>query len=256
MRLTPHAILVLLIAVATPACAASRLDAIRARGALRVGTTGDYAPFTYRDPATSALSGFDIDQANALGAALGVPVVFVATAWPTLAADLAADRFDIAMGGVSITADRAAKAAFSTPYLHDGKTPIARCADAGRFDTVAQIDQPQTRVVVNPGGTNERFARAHFPTAQLRVVADNRRVFDEIAEGRADVMVTDATETRLQAKQHAGVLCPVHPDQPFETADKAYWFARDEAFADAVDGWMATSRRDGTLAARTARWLE
>lgn len=242
--------------VQTPAFATSRLDGIRARGTLRVGTTGDYAPFTLRDPTTHDLSGFDIEQARALAAMLGVSVTFVDTTWKTLAADLAADRFDIAMGGVSVTADRAATGAFSLPYVHDGKTPIARCTDVSRYDTIAQIDRPETRVVVNPGGTNERFARNHFPAAQIRVVQDNRLVFDEIAEGRADVMVTDASETRLQARRHPGVLCAIHPDAPFEPLDKAYWFAKDEAFKAAVDTWMTRSRTDGSFAARAARWLD
>ncbi len=238
------------------AAAGSHLDAIRDRGVLRVGTTGDYAPFTLRDGANGEHSGFDIEQARALAGSIGVKVEFVETSWPTLAADLTADRFDIAMGGVSITADRTAKGAFSAPYLVDGKTPIARCADAGRFDTVAQIDRPETRVVVNPGGTNERFARANFPHAQLTVVPDNTRVFDEIAEGRADVMVTDATETRLQAKRHPGVLCAVHPDTPFDRAEKAYWFGRDTALKAQVDAWLAQARDNGSMAERARRWLQ
>ncbi len=85
---------------------------------------------------------------------------------------------------------------------------------------------------------------------------DNTRIFDEIAEGRADVMVTDATETRLQAKRRPGVLCAVHPDRPFEPADKAYWLGKDEALGAAVDGWLAKIDGDGTLAARKRRWLE
>ena len=244
------------LCVQAPAFAASRLDEILARGTLRVGTSGDYAPFTLRDPSTHDLSGFDIEQARALAAALGVSVTFVETTWATLAADLAADRFDIAMGGVSRTADRAATGAFSLPYVHDGKTPIARCADVSRYETIAQIDRPETRVVVNPGGTNERFARSHFTAAQIRIVPDNRLVFDEIAAGHADVMVTDASETRLQARRHPGVLCAIHPDAPFESLDKAYWFARDETFKAAVDAWMTKARTDGSFAARAARWLD
>jgi cyclohexadienyl dehydratase len=115
-----------LVLFAAPASAqeVSRLDRILQSGALRVGTAGDYKPFTYRDPATGALSGLDIDQAEALGRALGVTVEFVQTAWPTLMKDFETDRFDIAMGGVSVTLDRAKKGYFSTPYLRDGKTPI------------------------------------------------------------------------------------------------------------------------------------
>src|SRR3982074_988163 len=141
--------------------APSRLDDIIKRGTLRVGMTGDYLPFTYLDKTTATFRGVDVDMAEALGKALGVKVEYVQTAWPKLMADFEAGSFDIAMGGVSITLDRQKKGMFSTPIMREGKTPIARCSDKDKFDTLAEIDKPGTRVIVNPGGTNERFARAN-----------------------------------------------------------------------------------------------
>src|SRR5664279_4345243 len=156
--------LVVFFLVTGPACAqqASRLDEIIKRGTLRVGMTGDYLPFTYFDKDTSKFRGFDVDMAEMLGKVLGVKVEYVRTAWPQLSRDFEADNFDIAMGGVSITLDRQKKGMFSTPIMREGKTPIARCADKGKFETLAEIDKPGTRVIVNPGGTNERFARANI----------------------------------------------------------------------------------------------
>ena len=95
--------------------------------------TGDYKPFTYLDKATQQFNGFDVDMAEALGRALGVKVEFVPTAWPKLMKDFEADEFDIAMGGVSVTLDRQKKGFFSTPIMREGKTPIARCADVGKY---------------------------------------------------------------------------------------------------------------------------
>jgi cyclohexadienyl dehydratase len=241
---------------AETAAAPALLDRIVQRGTLRIGTTGDYKPFTYRDPATGRFEGFDIDQAEALAAAIGVKAEFVATTWPSLAADFAADKFDIAMGGVSITLDRAKKGYFSAPYLREGKTPIARCADKDKYAALADIDRPDVRVVVNPGGTNERFARARLKTAPIRVFPDNRAIFDEIAEGRADVMMTDVSETKYQSKLHPGVLCPVHPDKPFDFAEKAYWMQRDEALKTFVDAWLHMSMENGAFRALTSRWME
>jgi cyclohexadienyl dehydratase len=71
-------------------------------------------------------------------------------------------------------------------------------------------------VIANPGGTNERFDRARLHEAEIVVYPDNLTIFDELAAGRADLMITDASETRFQAKLHPGVLCAIHPDQPFE----------------------------------------
>ena len=81
-------------------------------------------------------------MAEALGKALGVKVEFVQTAWPQLMKDFEADNFDIAMSGVSITLDRQKKGMFSTPIMREGKTPIARCADKGKYETIADIDKP------------------------------------------------------------------------------------------------------------------
>jgi cyclohexadienyl dehydratase len=234
----------------------SRLDDIIARGTLRIGLTGDYLPFSSFDPATAKFRGFDVEMAEQLGQALGVKVDYVHTSWPKLSSDFAADQFDIAMGGVSITLDRQKKGLFSTPIMREGKTPIARCADKDRFGTIAEIDRPGVRVIVNPGGTNERFARAQIKNAEITVYNDNVRIFEEIAKGNADLMMTDASETKYQQKLHPGVLCAVHPEQPFDFAEKAYWLQRDVALKAFVDQWLHLMQENGSFRAITNRWFE
>jgi cyclohexadienyl dehydratase len=238
------------------AAQASRLDDILARGVLRVGTTGDYRPFTALDKSSGAYAGFDIDLAQSLGAALGVKVEFEPTSWPNLARDFQAGAFDIAMGGVSVTLDRAKKGFFSIPYMREGKTPIARCADTEKFQTLADIDRPGVKVIANPGGTNERFDRANLHAAAIAIYPDNVTIFDEIAKGDADLMITDASETRFQQKLHAGVLCAIHPDKPFDFAEKAYWIPQDPALKAFVDQWLHMAMENGAFAAIYAKWFE
>lgn len=234
--------------------AAPRLDEVRQRGVLRVGTTGDYPPFSYRANATSPFLGLDIELAGRLAASLGVKLELVPTSWPTLLADFTAERFDVAMGGVSITDERRKVATFSLPYLRDGKTPIARCADAARFQTLAQIDRPGVRVIVNPGGTNERFARAHLTAASLLVFRDNTAIFDEIVAGRADVMITDAIEARLQQRLRPQ-LCALHPEEPFNVSEKAYLLPPDADFKAAVDAWLQPLLAGPELGRLLEKWL-
>jgi cyclohexadienyl dehydratase len=239
-----------------PVTATARLDDIVSRGKIRVGTTGDYRPFTFLNKDTGKYEGYDIDVAQALGKAMGVEVEFVATKWPDLAKDFAADKFDIAMGGVSITLARQKIGFFSTPIMREGKTPIARCADKDKFATVKDIDQPATKVIVNPGGTNEAFARGNFKAADIRVHNDNVTIFEEIATGKADVMVTDASETLFQQKLHPGVLCAIHPDAPFNFAEKAYWMQRDVALKDFVNQWLHIATETSEIKAIYAKWFE
>lgn len=247
----------LAFAVPTPAPAAesSRLDAVLASGTLRVGTTGDYKPFTYLNPQTQQFEGMDIDLAQSLGKALGVKVEFVKTSWPTLMKDLETDAYDIGVGGVSVTLERQKKALFSTPLMRDGKTPITRCENKDRFQTVADIDRAGVRLIVNPGGTNEKFARANVTKAEITVYPDNVTIFEQIIAGKADLMITDAVETRLQQKLHPE-LCAVHPDQPFDFSEKAFLMPRDIVLKAFVDQWLHRAVATGEYQAVFDKWLK
>ena len=250
MRLVLAALLLL---ASLPAQAQAVLDAILARGVVRVGLTGDYRPFSIKDGA-GTFTGLDVDMAESLARGLGVKLEIVPTAWPTLMADLHAQKYDIGMGGISVTLERAKTAAFSAPVMRTGKAPIARCTDQARFATLAEIDRPGTRVITNPGGTNERFARANVKQAEIVVFPNNAAIFDELVAGRADVMMTDAVETRLQQRLHPE-LCAIHPDQPFDFSELAYLLPRDPALKAWVDTWLHISAETGEQARLTAKWL-
>src|ERR1700712_6108629 len=77
-------------------------DPIKSSGVLRVGTEGVYSPFSFHDPATGDLVGYDGDGAKAVGEKLGVKVEFVETPWDSMFAALEADRFDIVANQVTV----------------------------------------------------------------------------------------------------------------------------------------------------------
>jgi cyclohexadienyl dehydratase len=229
------------------------LTRIRAAGVLRVGSTGDYTPFSLRRP-DGGYVGADIDMAHDLAARLGVRIEWVSTVWVDLLADFLADRFDIAMGGVTVNPARAGKAFFSIPTFVDGKRPLCRVEDRDRFVSIAAIDRPGVRVIANPGSANEAFAKANFPRAEVTIHPDNTTVFLEIAAGRADVMVTDGLEADHQAALHPE-LCAV-PIAPFTRLEKAYMFARDPAMKAYIDAWLAAAFASGQWQAALDRAMK
>jgi len=103
----------------------NQLEQVLDSGVLRVGTTGDYAPFSLQAGPLGrhgARSGIDIDLAKNLANSLGVEIEWVQTSWPDLMADLHRGRFDIGMSGISVNARRQ-QTAFSPGPITEVESP-------------------------------------------------------------------------------------------------------------------------------------
>ena len=232
----------------------SRLDDVAKRGALRVCTPGDYKPFSLAK-ADGTFEGLDVDLVQSMAKSLGVEAKFVKTSWPKLMDDFVA-QCDIAVGGISVTLDRQKRAFFSSAYMVNGKAPITKCENVSKFQTVADIDKPNVTVIENPGGSNERFARANFKQAKIVIFEDNTKIFDEILKGNADVMISESVETIVQSKLKPG-LCAVNPDKPLQYGEMAYLIPRGDAtFKAWVDQWLHLAKATGEYDRTVAAWLK
>ncbi|HAL81929.1 MAG TPA: hypothetical protein DCO83_06590 [Mucilaginibacter sp.] len=219
----------------------SRLERIQKNGVLRIGVPGDYAPFAITRG--DSLYGADIRLGRSLATDMGVRPVFIKTSWANLAMDMRNDAFDIALGGISITPERAALASFSIAYHSGGKTFLCRRADSARFPNTEAVNKPGVRLIENRGGTNESVARSLFTAAALQVYPDNIGVFNEIIAGRADVMLTDDTEADLKTRQYPQ-LCRSYRGT-ITKSDKALWIQTDPALLAFVNKWLQKELASG-----------
>jgi cyclohexadienyl dehydratase len=232
----------------------SRLDDVAKRGSLRVCTPGDYKPFSLAKT-DGSFEGLDVDLVQSMAKSLGVEAKFVKTSWPRLMDDFI-DKCDIAVGGISVTLDRQKRAFFSVPYMVNGKAPITKCENVAKFQSIVDIDKPGVTVIENPGGSNERFARASFKQAKIVIFEDNTKIFDEILKGNADVMISESVETIVQAKLHPG-LCAVNPDKPLQYGEMAYLIPRGDAVFKAwVDQWLHLAKQTGEYDRMATVWLK
>jgi cyclohexadienyl dehydratase len=213
---------------------------LRRSATLRIGLPADYAPFAWT--VEGQVVGADVELTTRLAAALGLTPVFVQTRWSSLLDDLADDHFDIAAGGISVTAARQAQAAFSLPLMTGGKTAIGRCTDRDRFATPDAIDTDAVRVIENHGGTNESFASRHLHHAAIRIHPDNLTVFQEIVAGRADVMYTDDVEVARVSRREP-TLCRLLP-QIYEPAEKALLLPADANWRQLIDAALEPLLRE------------
>ena len=93
------------------------------------------------------------------------------------------------------------------------------------------------------------------PVATIVPPPDNHTIFDVVADGGSDLMVTDAIETRWQATRGTG-LCAVHPEAPFTSSEKAYLVRQgDQAFLDRVNAWLRGAMSDGTYQRFARPWI-
>jgi L-cystine transport system substrate-binding protein len=106
----------LALALSSGAAFAGSLADVQSAKALRIGTEGTYAPFTFHD-ASGQLVGFDVEIGREVAKRLGVGATFVEGKWDGLIAGLAADRYDAVINQVGITEERKARFDFSDPYI-------------------------------------------------------------------------------------------------------------------------------------------
>lgn len=222
--------------------------AAAAKTVLRVGTSGDYVPFSAKNE--GVLEGFDIDAAKRLGQDLGRPVEFLIVPWPNLAAATTDGDFDIAMGGITMRADRALVGRYTRPYAAVGIVALVREAYVKRLGSAEALNSPGVRIAVNAGGHLEQVARGLFPRARIDAVPDNHAVLQRLVGGKADAVLSDTAEARDWLRPGLRVIGPFRFDY------KAYLLPADEdALAVHVDEWMVARETDGWLPAQRERWL-
>lgn len=229
------------------------LDKILKKRILRVGTTGDYKPFSFVAD-DGRYQGIDIELADHLGTSLGVKVEFVKTSWVNLLQDLKENKFDIVMGGLAKNAERESFGVFSNGYFKSGKTPIARCEDRLRFGSLEMIDDASVKIIVNPGGTNEKFVRERIRNAQIIVYDDIPTIFDQIILRNADVMITDAVEVDFVV-HHQSSLCATMKGVIFDEFEYAYLMQRDSKFNEYVNAWLEKQKLTGNIKRAFSKFL-
>jgi ABC-type amino acid transport substrate-binding protein/chorismate mutase len=202
--------------------------------ALRVGTSGDYAPFSVRD-AAGAVHGFDADIAERLAHDLGLELRWVAFRWPDLTRQLEANEFDVAMGGVTWQPSRAVLGYMTRAVARGGPCLLG--------------DASAPRVAVNLGGVLETWARSHLTDRELITVTDNTSLPALLAAGSVGAVVTDSFELHAFARPGWASRCEL------ALARKVYWIAPGRArdLGVRIDAWLGAHTPEVQVAQR--RWF-
>ena len=137
--------------------AESALNQILSSGKLKAGTTGDFNPFTVRDPATNKYKGYDIDIMTELANDLGVEIEFVPTDWKTIVNGVVAGKYHIT-GSASINPSRMKAAGFSESYMAVNFKPFTTSLISG-LSLSSNFSSTSTSFLAD---FSQTFAKASF----------------------------------------------------------------------------------------------
>ncbi len=231
----------------------SRLERVLESGTLRVGTTGDFKPMSFKNPATGGYEGYDIDAVEKLAADMGVAIEWVATDWKTLVSGILADKYDITTSA-SLSVDRAKVAGFSDAYVTFATVPVARAADADTLDGWDALDQAGVKIAVTLGTVFEQQARAFFETAEIVTVEAPARGFQEVLAGRATATITSNVDAAELTRTYPE-LAVVPVEAPRAQRPGAFLLPQDDqVWINFINHWVTLNHASGFFDELMAKW--
>jgi len=218
---------------------------------VKVGMSGGYFPFTFSKK--DVLQGFEVDVWNEIAKRSDYKVEFITSSFSGLFGMLEAGHIDTISNQITITPEREAKYAFSTPYVIDGVQVTVR---KGRDDIKSVEDLKGKKVLVNLGSNFEQVLRKIDTNKEINIVTLDSNIEQDVALGRADAFVMDRVSATQLIKE-AGLPLQL-AGQPFEEIKNAMPFLKTPsqiAIRDQVNTALAAMREDGKLAEISVKWF-
>jgi polar amino acid transport system substrate-binding protein len=190
-------------AMAGPVLAAELPAEIKANG-LKIAVVPNYPPMEFKDPATSTLTGFDVELGDALGKKLGVKVLWQETSFDQLMSGITTQRFDAILSGMTDTKSRQDSATF-VDYLRSGPRFFVQTSRAAEFKDMTALCGRKVGASRRTKFPEEiaAWSEAHCGASQIQFVG---------TEGSADAR-TQLKQGRIDAAVQGNETLPYIMDQ-------------------------------------------
>ncbi|MDC5818538.1 transporter substrate-binding domain-containing protein [Vibrio europaeus] len=243
------------LAISLPALASEtpNLDKINERGTLRVGMS-TFVPWAMRDK-QGELIGFEIDVAKRLAKDSGWQVEFVPTAWDGIIPALLAKKFDVIIGGMSITPERSKSVLFSAPYSHSGVQVAANKELAEGFSEFSDFNSRRVKIAARRGAFTVQVARETFPKAKILQFDDDAQAFQEVLNGNAHAVIASSPKPEHEAVKNSDKLFIPFTER-LSKGNEAFAVRLGEADKEAFfNNWIQARTQDGWLEQRYEYWF-
>lgn len=232
----------------------SALNKVLDAGVVRIGTTGDFKPMSWRNPETNKFEGHQIDLAERLGKDLGVKVEYVLTDWKTLLNGVVADKYDIVMTGTSMNVPRAKVAGFTVPWGLTGFMPLVQKKNADKYKNWDDLNNPNVTIGFNLGTTFAEFVEEKLPKAKTRKVESPARDWQELLAGRVDVTMTSILEGAELTQRYPNLQL-LFPDQVRNALPVVFMTRIDDiVWLNFLNNWLSILKQNGYMAELNKKW--
>ena len=170
-----------LAAALAPAAHADTLQDIKARGKFICGTMGTAEPFSFQDPKTRAIVGYEVDMCQAIADSLGVPLELKLIAVEARIPELIAGRVDVVAANLGWSPERAQQIDYSHQHFVSLQKVLARDSDK---DLKAPADLAGKRVSAVRGSSSEQGARKFIPNVEPVTFKDPSGAFLALQQGK------------------------------------------------------------------------
>jgi len=166
---------------------ADQLDNIRTAGVLRVAVSDGNPPFSFVDPLSRTIIGYDIDFARAIATGIGVDLQLVVTTLTDRVALLQSGKVDLIVAEMTITTERAKAVAFSIPYFVVGQQLVVLASNSDRVE-----DYGSSRIGAASGSSEQEYLANDFPGAKVSLFREGPRALQALREGAVDALIGDS----------------------------------------------------------------
>lgn len=242
-----------LFAAPAPALAESLVEEIVQRGKIKVGMSS-FTPWAMRNK-EGGFIGFEIDVARRLADDMGVDLELVPTSWDGIIPALLAEKFDVIIGGMSITPQRNLKVNFSIPYANSGMDFVANRDIAPGHSEFEDFNRPDYVISIRRGTSALEIVRQHMPKAQVRQFDDERTALQETINGNAHGFATSAPVPAFAVVDHPDKLY-LPFDRHLDTSSEGFGLRKGDPDAiNFFNNWILVQTQKGWLRQRHDYWF-
>jgi polar amino acid transport system substrate-binding protein len=232
--------------------AESAIEQIAKRGVIKVGMDV-FVPWAMKDK-KGELIGFEIDIAKKFAKDMGVKIEFVPTKWSGIIPALITGKFDVLIGGMTITTQRNLKINFTRPYYYTEQGLMAHKKKAAGFK-VSDFNSPGVTIAARLGSTAAVAAKQQFPKAKLRLFDDEPAAVQELRNGNVHAMVSAQPLPSSTALEYPDTIM-VYDDVMMLEAIGIGVRKGDIDTLNLINNWIEINRNNGWIQGKYAYWFK